>query len=168
MTAPALAPAPGALPWAATDLLRVYTANGLGIVLLGVGWFGASGSVHGTQQVQWAALAVLGTVIAGAANGTWITVGRRAIATRRSAVQTGLAAVVQSIVDLHADHPVVRPGVVSGVVSGVAAPASSAVGLAGSRLWHLADCQLVLGKTALVPLAARQQADRSPCGMCAS
>jgi hypothetical protein len=145
------------MPWRITDLMRLYTANGVGVVLLTVGWFGASGTVRGTRQVEWAALALLGIIVAGTANGMWVMAGRRAVAERRAAAVTGVVRLVEA---LHVDG---RAGTYEDHAVG---PRLQLVGLPGSELVHRSGCQLVEGKADVIPLEGAAVTGRRQCGVC--
>ncbi|MDT7548641.1 MAG: hypothetical protein QOE84_1035 [Actinomycetota bacterium] len=145
------------MPWRITELMRLYTANGVGVILLLVGWFGASGTVRGTTQVEWCALGLLGVIVAGTANGMWVMSGRRAVAERRAAAVTGVGWLVDALA-------------VDGRTASEEDPAVGRrlelVGLPGSALVHRSGCQLVEGKADVIALEGAALTERRLCGVC--
>ena len=73
-------------PWSPDHLVGLVVANGIGVVLVFVGWWEASGLGSAHNQLAWLNLSLLGLVAAGGANGLWLARGRRVVTLARAAV----------------------------------------------------------------------------------
>jgi hypothetical protein len=142
-------------PWTAEDLLRWAGLWVVGLVLLGVGWYQASGKGSFGAQVAPTDLAVAGAIVVCVANVVWILNGRRAVGRRMHA----LLAPIEQLTDLHLSARATAAGESNQNEVLVAGP--------GTRHYHRASCQLAAGRNwpALsgVDLAA---SDRTACGVC--
>src|SRR6266567_188902 len=75
-------PRPRSVPLGRSSLM----ANGIGLVLVFVGWWEASGLGAAHNQLAWLNLSLLGLVAAGGANGLWLARGRRVVTLARAVV----------------------------------------------------------------------------------
>lgn len=138
-----------AAPWEPNDLVRLVTLSLIALAVIGIAWYGASGEGRLSQQMSWLNLAVVGILVGGAGNLTWMARGRRSVGERRRALLGAWE----------------RTG--SGAASPTSAPGAKAdsrlVRVAGMRFAHTADCPLVTGKK-VVTVRADDAAPR--CGVC--
>jgi hypothetical protein len=66
-------------PWSRRDLLRAAVLNALGLAAILGGWIWASGRNLLGDQFPAANLTVVGLILAGAGNISWLLSGRRAV-----------------------------------------------------------------------------------------
>lgn len=145
---------PGPIPWRARDLTRWTLGTWVGLIVIVVAWFGASGSAELDVQYRWLNLGVAGAVIVGTANIVWLLNGVRAVRERRHEILAALLAEASPSEEVP-DHLESRDDVL------VAAPKMTR--------YHRADCPLVAGKAAAeAGLRAHRAAGRRPCGVCRS
>jgi hypothetical protein len=69
----------GAIPWSSEQFGFLAAANALGVVLVVTGWWVVSGSGQASDQVSWMNLAILGLVIALAADVWFLSQCRRVV-----------------------------------------------------------------------------------------
>ena len=136
------------LPWTQSDARTSSLMLLVGAVLLGWAWFEASGTARLSSQTGWLAMSIFGTLIVAFAGSSWIWAGRRSVRERRADVADALAATL-----------------LPPTTADASAPASGLVTIAGSRRYHRADCQLVVGKR-VQRLAPGATGERTRCEMC--
>lgn len=146
----------GHLPlWQLTDVMRLFQLCVLALVMQGVAWFGASGTVANRDQLLWIVLAAAGIGVGGLASAMWLLSGLRAIRDRKQAV-------LQPLVDL-APIAITAPEL-------VVADTELLVALPGhTTRYHLATCQLVARRDVAPEVAGRaaqEAAGRRACGVC--
>jgi hypothetical protein len=130
------------------DLLVLALRTALGLALLLVGWFEASGSLTVSAQTPWLVCAAAGTAVAAGAQALWVLRLRRAVVLRITAV--------------HARAGELGPGALR-------AATGDPVCVAGvpARLYHRADCDLVAGRAATAATVSEHRlARRAPCEVC--
>lgn len=136
-------------PWSATDRRRAMAGLLLGLIGLGLCWYGAGGESLLSDQMQWVAGAVLALAVLGLSALSWIVAGLRRVRLLRREVLTTLRAPVSSAARAHATAGNVL------------------VGPAMTR-FHAADCALARGKaTREVPRARAVEDQLAPCPVCA-
>jgi sulfite exporter TauE/SafE len=136
-------------PWRPVEHRLVALALVVAVVLIGVAWYGAGGTVDWDKQVRWTALAVLGVTVACAGVGIWLGLGMRRVRAEHRAV---LLAVKARRDRLRALAP-------------AAGPAAGRVTRVGMTHHHAPDCLLVSGKD--VRALSADDLDLVPCGVCA-
>lgn len=144
------------MPWQGEDVIIVSLTTLIGLLALGAGWFGASGSLSVSRQAAWLNAAVLGLVASSMGNCVWLLRGRRAIGARR----VSLVSLTQTSVRGPAEAELE-----AAITNAVAQPSSEAALVqvdGATRVHHLA-CPMLAGKT----FHPAQPADGRPCGMCA-
>jgi len=139
--------------WSSRDLARwgsVVSVAGVGCF---VAWYLAAGDTSYNKQVGPIDLAMVGLLVAAAANIGFLLVGRRAIGVRRRML-VGEAA------------PVLARSVAP--VAGTIVPLqTSLVGAPGLRHFHRADCVLAHGRDwPAVTRSEHEAAGRTACGVC--
>jgi hypothetical protein len=162
-----------AVPWSADHVVGLVVANGVGLVLVFVGWWEAAGLGQAHDQLAWLNLSLLGLVLSGGANGLWLARGRRVVTLARARVlpyplvplawpAEGLAGSNRLVLSppdpLRRGRPVrSEPGVGSaGLV------ASSAM-----SHYHRTNCLLVVGKEVNVAhRSVHEAADLKACEVC--
>src|SRR4051794_37878468 len=72
------------LPWTANDVISLCLRTGFGIVLLLVGWVGASGEARLSHQLKWINCGVAGLVVVGVGGGLWQLAGLRRVRQRQA------------------------------------------------------------------------------------
>jgi hypothetical protein len=135
----------GAL-WSSTDRIVTAVLIGIGSLLIGIAWIGASGTAQWDTQVRWTGLAIVGAVVVCVGVGVWLYRGFTRIRTEARMVRAILGA------------RLARPAVPTGTRDG--AERVTATGMAHH---HRPDCLLVAGKT------VRQVStddDLRVCGVC--
>jgi hypothetical protein len=135
-------------PWRPAEHRLVALALTAAVMLIGIGWYGAAGTVDWTEQVRWAALAVLGVTVACTAIGIWLGLGLRRVRAEHRLV---LLAVRARRDRLRASTP-------------AAGPAADRVTRTGMTHHHAPDCLLVAGKQTRA--LTREDLDLIPCGVC--
>lgn len=137
-------------PWVLADVRSIARSAALGLGMLVVGWWGASGTPRQDRQIAWLVVAILGIVVLGIGSFLWLLAGRRALGTRRAVVMDALATRLAAATGEEAttvDEPLVA--------------------VAGTVRYHRPDCQLVTGKDIrAATLAAHRRVRRRPCEMC--
>jgi hypothetical protein len=144
----------GSGPFHSDNLVAVLGANGLGAALVFAGWWVASGLESAQAQVGWLNLSVVGLLVAGVANGLWLTRGRRTVCVARAAVLP---------------YPP-RAGSASRTAprsNGKAPVSGELVTAPNTSRYHRSGCLLVAGKP--VRMATRddhESAGRAACEVC--
>ena len=146
--------------WGAEHLIRVAVANGIGLVLVFVGWWATSsqGSFH--RQLAWLNVGLAGLLVAAAGNGLWLARGRRAITDARKRLTLAYGASNGRSAMRASSGP--RPGL------GEAASGSRGL-VAGEAMsfYHRATCLLVAGKTVRVGTRGDHERDGlQACEVC--
>jgi hypothetical protein len=139
-------------PWSSEHVVRLIIADGLGLILVLVGWWQAAGvgSVH--AGIAWLNLCLAGLVVAAVGNGLWLLRARQAVGLARMRV-------------LGAPRPV-------GVSSDrVYRPSDNGhavlVAVPGLLRFHRPGCALVAGKQVRVASrVAHERAGRQACEVC--
>jgi hypothetical protein len=119
----------------------------LGAALIGLAWWGASGSGHPGGQLNWLSLAAGGMVLAALGHASFLLDAHRRVTMLR------LATLV----------PAPAPPVAS--TAPVPMAATSLVAVAKGRRYHRPDCHLVAGKATTVVPPVRV-AGLLPCEIC--
>jgi hypothetical protein len=164
-------------PWSGDHLVGLLVANGVGMILVFVGWWEASALGRAHDQMAWLNLSVLGLVVAGGANGLWLARGRRMVILARSVVlpyPPGLALLgpgngrVAAGNGRVASPRVRRPmGRTGPAALGEYAGAEGLVAGRAMSFYHRADCLLVSGKEVTVRRRGdHARAGRRPCEVC--
>jgi hypothetical protein len=143
------------VPWRVGDLMILYACSAVGLLVIGIAWFGASSSVVVSSQLRWTNVGIGGLIILGAGILAWILAGRRAVGELRRHVTSLIPLPEQSV----ATEP-------------APAPASTAAGgrlvsAAGMTHYHRPDCIFVAGKAVKkgTERTFRRQ-KRTPCAGC--
>ena len=143
------------VPWRPGELVVLYVAIVLGVVLVLLAWLEVSGAAQLHSQVRWTNVGVAGVIVLGAGNLFWLLRGRRAIGELRAFVLPRVSAVT--------------------TVSTKASPASATssrddrvlVAAAAMTRFHLPGCALVAGKDVVASSeATHRRRGRTPCGVC--
>lgn len=135
------------LPWRHGSVIRIAAAYVAGLALIGLSWYGVSGTGSLSEQEGWLDLAVVGLVVAVVASCLWLLEGRRAIGLRHE------------VICLVAAPP--EP------VSGGLPSAASLVTAPGMRYYHRSDCLLAAGKPVRAVDSSEVARTRLwPCGIC--
>jgi hypothetical protein len=141
-------------PWRRVDAVIPGLLAVLGVVVLVVCWFGASGEVRWRDQTDWFIGGCLGAGAFALGAVLWVLVGMREV--RRGFAD--LKADQREILGLHAG-PSTRD------LADLTGPIAGWVTAAGMTRAHLSTCLLMRGKTA-VPLAASDVPSYERCGVC--
>ncbi len=143
------------VPWRLGDLLVLYACAAVGLLIIGIAWFGAASSVDVHSQVRWTDLGVGGVIIVGGGVLAWVLAGRRAVGELRREVTSRIPLPVRETDQVSAAIATPGPGP-DGVVSGP-----------GMTHYHRRDCIFVLGKTVKrgTERGFRRQ-KRAPCPAC--
>ena len=144
-------PLPGQpYPWLVPDLFRWFGLLLLSAAMLGVAWWGISGTAKLGTQITWLNVGVASIVVGGLGNMTWLLQGRRALALRRRELLS------QIPVDALRTPPPAYPE-----------PGQKRLAVAGTTHHHAPGCAAVAGKrTKAMSAAAHERAGRRPCGIC--
>lgn len=138
--------------WRRADLLFLFAALGVGLLLIGVGYWGVSGTRVFDDQVSSARLAAVGVVVAQAGVVRSVIAGRRALGRRlRSSLPAAATA---------------RPAV---AIAGSAGSGSAGQPVAAADMtrYHRPGCAFAAGKGVLAASAAdHERVGRRPCGVC--
>ena len=129
-----------------------------GAVLCVIGWYGVSGERYAERQLPYLASCTVPGAALIVAGAVLLTHGRNALAASRVEELHGLL-VAAGPADAEASgQTAVAPLAVSGELLMVP----------GGTLWHRADCPLVAGKPAAVPVDSRVLAggELGPCPIC--
>lgn len=149
-------PRRSSVPWTSRLLSRWALIVGAGALAIAFGWYLAAGDGRYTRQVGPLDLAILGLILAGAANVWVLLVARRTIGVRRRLL-VGEAA-----------PRVARPTPARASGGPVVASAGELfVGQPGLKRYHRADCPMARGKG--WPAAGRGEHERQglePCQVC--
>jgi hypothetical protein len=138
-------------PWDTGSLRRFAEAELAGIVLLGVAWYGVSGTPNQKHEVWWIAAGILALVITGIAQAGLLLEALSRVRARRLAV----------LID--ADHlATMRSGVPDRHAAG------ARVAVAGGKNHHAPSCQFVRGKRNLIVASdgVHAAAGRTACPAC--
>ena len=135
----------------------LVTAAG-GAVLCVLGWYGISGERYAERQLPYLASCTVpgaALIIAGA---VLLTHGRNALAAARVEELYGLLVDAEPADAEESERAAAAPVAVSGELLMVP----------GGTLWHRADCPLVAGKVAAVPVDSRvlESGELGPCPIC--
>lgn len=145
----------GSVPWGDREVIRLGVASAVGLVAIGVSWFGTSGSADTGHQALWLNIGVAGLVIAALSNAGWLLHGRRQVGRRRAELIALQPAPAESRAEAAAGRPVLPlEETLTMPLDGVRVP--------GQRVVHRPDCPLVAGKAA-EPVNA---GEGPPCGVC--
>jgi hypothetical protein len=122
---------------------------------VGVGWFGASGTLTLSHQLLWAVLAITGAAVAAVMQGMFVLDAFRVIKARRLAIMTDLAALAPA--GAAAESRVVATDDVN-----------LRVAAAAMTHYHRPYCMLVDGKDVSLHGSADEHAaaGRTACGVC--
>jgi hypothetical protein len=141
-----VAPA-GRTQWRFGDGLSLATLNAVGLGLVLLGWYIASGRLLLHDQVTGANVAIAGIVVAGVGDAMWLLVGRRTLGLRRRAMTTRIAA----------SGRWVRP----------ADTTTTLVAAKGITRYHRDDCPFAVGRRVFARRRETHEAQgRRPCGVC--
>jgi hypothetical protein len=123
-------------PWSGEHLTRLVLANGIGILLMIVGWYQTTGSHSVDTRISWLEMGILGLFVTGVANVRWLLRGFEAVSAARSMV-------AQIPVELRETQMsrfrIGRP---------LAGTAGALVWVEGTARFHVRGCDLVSGKSA--------------------
>ena len=135
--------------WTRSQLAGLGTALAVGVAVIGVSWFGSSGTRRPADQVRWVAVSLVGLALATLANVAWILRSRRAISHELRALPTTL-----------------------GWLTATSGPQAeqrqdSYVTAAPSTLYHRRECAFAAGRTVrTAPVEAHRAAGLQPCEVC--
>lgn len=128
-------------PWTPGALRLTFLANALAAVLLALAWYGAANEATLVDGAAWANLSALGLIVAAVGNVRLLLVARARIGLRQRALRRSR---------LSRRAP-------------VATTEQRLVALPGGRMYHRADCRLVVGKPVEVPMGTGHL---ESCGWC--
>ena len=137
-------------PWNAKQRLLLCALLAVGVIGLGAGYTGTSGTLRVSDQVVWVNIGGAALLVSGFGIALFLAAGRREIGRRRL-------------------------GLFGDVLEGDGVSAIVVDGLSGDELlsaptmtkYHRADCPFIEGKTVTAaPAEAHQSAGRLPCGVC--
>jgi hypothetical protein len=146
-------------PWLPQDVTRVVAMTALGLIGVGVGWYGAGGTTSLNHQMLWTVLASAGAILIGSSQGLFVLQAFRVIRARRFAVMTDVAALI----------PGNEPTTVASPTDGDVLDVDELRVAADTMThYHRPDCPLAVGKA--VPLqgtpAEHTAQGRVACGVC--
>jgi hypothetical protein len=129
-----------------------------GAVLCVIGWYGVSGERYAERQLPYLASCTVPGAALIVAGAVLLTHGRSALAASRVEELYGLLVAAEPADAEASGQTAVAPLAVSGELLMVP----------GGTLWHRADCPLVAGKPAAVPVDSRVPAggELGPCPIC--
>ncbi|WP_329534816.1 hypothetical protein OG568_38090 [Streptomyces sp. NBC_01450] len=129
-----------------------------GAVLCVIGWYGVSGERYAERQLPYLASCTVPGAALIVAGAVLLTHGRNALAASRVEELYGLLVAAEPADAEASGQTAVAPLAVSGELLMVP----------GGTLWHRADCPLVAGKPAAVPVDSRVLAggELGPCPIC--
>lgn len=129
-----------------------------GAVLCVIGWYGVSGERYAERQLPYLASCTVPGAALIVAGAVLLTHGRNALAAARVEELYGLLVAAEPADAEASGQTAVAPLAVSGELLMVP----------GGTLWHRADCPLVAGKPAAVPVDSRVPAggELGPCPIC--
>jgi hypothetical protein len=132
-----------------------WAALAAGAVLCVVGWYGVSGERYAERQLPYLASCTIPAAALIVAGAVLLTPGRAYAATARVEELYGLLVAAEPEAE---ESVTAAPVAVSGELRMVP----------GGTLWHRADCPLVAGKAAAVPVDGKLLAsgDLDPCPIC--
>jgi hypothetical protein len=150
------------VPWRLGDLFLLYACTAVGLLTIGVAWYGASSSVVVSSQLRWMNVGVGGVIVLGAGILAWVLAGRRAVGALRRDLTARIAV----------------PGDTIALESCVSAPRSdsraerpqsekSFVSSPGMQHYHRRGCIFAAGKQVVesTERSFRRQ-KRTPCRAC--
>lgn len=129
-----------------------------GAVLCVIGWYGVSGERYAERQLPYLASCTVPGAALIVAGAVLLTHGRSALAASRVEELYGLLVAAEPADAEASGQTAVAPLAVGGELLMVP----------GGTLWHRADCPLVAGKPAAVPVDSRVPAggELGPCPIC--
>jgi hypothetical protein len=135
------------MPWTINALLFLVILNLVAVVVIVIGWYGASTRGTVSSQTPWADAAIVGAILAGIADCMWLLQGRRAIGEQRRTLLTleSWQARTANVLPPAASDQLVRA--------------------AGMSRVHRPHCPLVAGKKTSV---VRRPGSAQRCGICGS
>jgi hypothetical protein len=154
--------------WSPDQLVSLLMFNGLGLVLVVVGYWQAAGLGRTAEQLPWLNLSLLGLIVSGGTNGLWLARGRRMVTLAR-------AAMLPCIPGLVAVPTARRNGrVLAGatrrcqpVRPAPAGPTDALVAGTAMSYYHRPGCLLAAGKEVTVGSRPdHEAAGRRPCEVC--
>ena len=135
--------------WNRSQLAGLGTALAVGVAVIGVSWFGSSGTRRPVDQVRWVAVSLVGLALATLANVAWILRSRRAISHELRAMPTTLGWLTAT------SGPQAEQG------------QDSCVTAAPSTLYHRPGCVFAAGRAVrTAPVEAHRAAGLQPCEVC--
>jgi hypothetical protein len=139
-------------PWRSGELVRVVAVAAVGLVGMGVAWYGASGQADWPDILPWASLGAAAATVAVLAFVAWLMAALRRVRSLRQELMPRLEAAV-----------VAR----SAVAAAPLASGAEFVAAPGMTRFHRPDCPLAVGKPVrpLTPDETRV-AGLGPCGVC--
>lgn len=144
-------------PWASEHIERLVTWNLVGLGLVAIGTRQAIQAESISSVLGWLNLAVVGLVISGAGNGSWLLRGRQSVTVQRHELLPG------AVDALRARS---RSSASSDDLGDDTAP-SGLVAAADAAHYHHAWCIFVSRRDVVsVDRAAHEVAGRRPCGVC--
>jgi hypothetical protein len=156
-------------PWTPRGFLGPAVVVVIGLVALGICWYGVSGEATLEDQTPWLAGAVLSTIVSATGTVLWLVLGFRAVRGGQRQV------VADARVALGLDRIVLpRRGVTQPTSAGSATPSVGdpspvLVTARGMSRVHRLDCPLVRGKVVReVPVDQMRVGGLSSCGVCRS
>lgn len=152
MTSLSVAPASERLPWPPLASALAVGFNGLALLLVLAGWYGAAGEARVGDAATWGDLSAAGLALGAVGDAALLVSGRARVGLRQRELARSRSRRLQDAELLEVLVPAVE---------------ASVVGLPGQTLRHLQGCPLVAGKPA-VPLSERQAQQRDACGWCRS
>lgn len=140
---------PGIRPlWGRAQLAGLATCLTVGLAVIGLSWFGSSGTRRPADQVRWVALSLVGLALAAVANVAWVLRSRRAISHEVRALPDVLGW---------------RPGAVGRADEGE----DSCVTAPPSTLYHRPDCVFAADRAVRTASAQSHRAGGlEPCEVC--
>jgi hypothetical protein len=153
---PTAPPRPDDTPWSAVESSASLWLSAFGALLLGWGWWEASGSAILDDQTGSAVIAILGTGASCFGLASWLRAGRRAVDARRHRLMALAGAVVE-------DHVGAEPRPGDELLPQLAT--ADVVTYPGAHRHHRSDCLLVIRKPTS-PATAEVLASTRPCEMC--
>lgn len=144
-------------PWRKGDLIRAAVITGLGLLVMGISWYGCAGRLYWNDQLSWIAFGVLGTVVSALGMTSWLVAGFRAVRAEERLMMSELG--IDVLTPLGSLAPTTSVGAgQSNRERFVTAP--------DMTLFHLPACPAVRGKDVGALAALRAVDRRQPCQIC--